>query len=72
MFDQKPPQIFNHLKECFAFLFNEDTAQENSEGADIATQGEFFGRVGGVSGKFRETGGRSAVDPERMVSHGLF
>lgn len=72
MFDEQMAQLLDPVEEGFAFLLDEDAAEENSERAHVAAQWNFFRGIGRVGGELGETIGLSAFAPEWNVGHGIF
>ena len=72
MLDQQPSQLLDDIEESLTLLFDQHTAEQNTQRTDVAAQGEFFRGIGGVGRQLGETGGLSAFAPERIVSHGIF
>jgi hypothetical protein len=55
MLDQKAAEMFDHVQQGFAGLLYEDTAQQDSQGANITAEREFFGGVRGLGSQLRKT-----------------
>jgi hypothetical protein len=47
--------MFDHVQQGFAGLLYEDTAQQDSQGANITAEREFFGGVRGLGSQLRKT-----------------